>query len=185
MAIVAGPVGGIPAYVASPLNLLFAAGALVQMAVARGLVRRPAAWMAVGAVVLIALGVEEVAWRQLAEMPRNLLYGLASAVLLAGAVATERRHPVAVPQPLMMLGAASYSLYLVHYPALSAVAVALRRTGVQRLLPATAGAAVLIVAVVALGIAVHVWVERPLLNSLQRLRSRAAPVTTAAHAISG
>lgn len=53
--------------------------------------RLPLAWVARGVTGFAPLGVEEVTAPLLCEMPRNLLYGLASAVGLAGAVARAGR----------------------------------------------------------------------------------------------
>ena len=164
-------VAGVPAYVASPLNLLFAGGALVEVVVRRRTIRHPLALTVAGVAAFAALGIEQVFDPVLAEMPRNLLFGVASAAALAGVVSYENARPVAVPHSLRLLGAASYSVYLVHYPALSVVAVVLRRAGLTAVLPPTAGAFVLAAAVVGIGVATHVVLERPLLAWLARVRA--------------
>ncbi len=158
-----GGVGGIPAYVTSPLNLLFAAGALAQVAVRDRRVRHPLWWTAAGIAAFAGLAAEEVFVPVLGETARNLLYGVASAVALAGIVSYERDHRLRVPAILSTLGAASYSIYLVHYPALSVVARLMRRAGLIAALPVDAGVVVLSAAVVAAGVGVHFAIERPLL----------------------
>lgn len=163
-------VGGLPAYVTSPLNLLFAAGALAQIAVRTRRIRHPLLWAVIGIASFFALGVEEAWAPMLPGGARDLLYGLASAIALAGIVSRECDRPMAVPAPLSMLGAASYSIYLVHFPALSVVARVMRRAGLTGALPAELGCALLVTAVVVLGIALHVAVERPLLAWLGQHR---------------
>ncbi len=96
---------------------------------------------------------------------RPLVWGLPAAAIVAAAVLTpdRARSPV-----LVYLGAASYSLYLVHVPALIVVAsaAAYLRIDVAAWWPLYA--AVLGVAVIALPVAVHVAIERPIVAALRR-----------------
>ncbi len=165
--------GGLPDYVTSPLNLLFGLGVATRTLVGRRDLRRPLGWAAAGIGAAIALGLEEAFAPVLGETARNLLYGLASAVALAGFVAYERRRPLAVPRALSLLGAASYSIYLTHYPALSLVARIAARLGLTAA-PPEVGFAILTLAVVGLGVAMHYAVERPLLERLRNIRSTRA-----------
>jgi exopolysaccharide production protein ExoZ len=63
---------------------------------------------------------------------RVLIYGTASAAVIAGIVALERHDWRWVPRPLSRLGDASYSLYLSHVPVIAMIGVVVRRV-----LPAT------------------------------------------------
>jgi exopolysaccharide production protein ExoZ len=58
---------------------------------------------------------------------RVLIYGTASASLIAGVVALERQDRRCVPRPLAGLGDASYSLYLSHVPVIAATGLVWRR----------------------------------------------------------
>jgi exopolysaccharide production protein ExoZ len=58
---------------------------------------------------------------------RVLIYGTASASLVAGIVALERRDTRCVPRPLAGLGDASYSLYLSHVPVIALAGLLWRR----------------------------------------------------------
>jgi len=162
--------GIIPAYVTSPLNLLFALGVATQIAVRQRRVRYPWLWVALGLTAFASLAAEEALAGGLGETARNLLYGIASAAALAGVVSRERDRPFAVPAAISVLGAASYSIYLIHYPALSIVARGMQRAGVMAAMPEDVGFTLLCVVVVGLGAAVHYVVERPLLTSLRRFR---------------
>jgi exopolysaccharide production protein ExoZ len=57
---------------------------------------------------------------------RVLIYGTASAALIAGIVALERENWCRVPRPLARLGDASYSLYLSHVPVIAMTGVLVR-----------------------------------------------------------
>jgi exopolysaccharide production protein ExoZ len=161
----------VPAYVTSPLNLLFALGVLTQIAVRQRRIRRPMLWIVVGLLAFVALAAEEALADGLGETLRNLLYGVASAVALAGIVTREREHRFSIPAALSVLGAASYSIYLVHYPALSIVARVLQHAGLIAAVPENIGFVLLCGAVVSLGVAVHYGVERPLLAGLRQWRA--------------
>lgn len=50
------------------------------------------------------------------------LYGIASVLIVLGAVETERQSRLSIPERLRILGSASYSIYLFHYCALQALA---------------------------------------------------------------
>ncbi len=151
----------VPAYVHAPVNLLFGYGVLTWR-LSRA--RIPAAYLvaALAAAAFIAVGAEGVGWHVLAEPVREQLFGLAAAVGLAATVSLERQRTVAVPAPLLQLGAASYSIYLTHFPLVSLLAKLAARLGM------TAGFAfVCVVSLsVAIGIAVHRLIERPLLAAV-------------------
>lgn len=114
----------------SRFNLLFAVGAIVAIAAARGRIprRRLGAWLACGSVVFavpMMLAGRDVAWAQDLATDRYgviVFYGLVSGALVwvAVGIGVTGAGP-RVPRWLEVLGDASYSIYLVHYPVLIAV----------------------------------------------------------------
>lgn len=165
----------VPSYVDSPLNLLFAGGVMVEAAVRYG-VRWPAAWAFAGIAAFTALAVEETGRGVIGEMPRNLAYGAASVVALIGFVTIELKSAIPMPRVIRILGAASYSIYLVHYPLMSVVARTMRQMGLVDTLPETIGLILLVVIVMAIGVATHFVIERPLLARLTRRTRRPSPL---------
>lgn len=89
---------------------------------------------------------------------RLLLWGVPSALIVYGLICQEERLPEQWIRPLLLLGAASYSIYLVHGPVLALID-----------LPWTAELALAL----ATGFAVWRFVEQPLLA--YRKRRRATP----------
>jgi len=159
----------LPPYLASPLNLLFGFG-VVARALSRRAGGRFAAPLALfGAAAFIGVGMEAVYVQRLPEAASQLAFGAAAAVGLAAVVALERARAVAVPKLLLLLGAASYAIYLTHFPLLSLLAKIAVATGIRDAWPPQLGFIVLVVVAVALGVAFHLLVEKPLL----RLASRA------------
>ncbi|MCR5880886.1 acyltransferase [Phenylobacterium sp. J367] len=95
------------------------------------------------------------------ERARFLIWGLPALALVAGAVAIERNGTVPRLKPLQALGDASYSLYLVHGLAISAVVRLLDMAGLAS--PALILAGGLIAGVVA-GLITYHLVEKPLMG---------------------
>jgi peptidoglycan/LPS O-acetylase OafA/YrhL len=95
----------------------------------------------------------------------RIVFGLTMAFLVVALVRAEASERLRTPQSLSFLGAASYSIYLVHNP-LCALAARLFDSWlfafVSALLLGTIG-----------GIAYHLWIEVPLLKLLRPARSQA------------
>jgi exopolysaccharide production protein ExoZ len=152
----------------------FVFGVLLGL-IAHRLVRLP---YSVGA-AFVALGVIGFAATLLVPpMPRTLSYGIPAALLVAGVVGLERsfRHPALAP--LTILGSASYALYLFHYP-LAYLAVPILRDSFSF----SIGFFILTVCSFAIGLAAHLWLERPLLAT-GRAR-RGCPASAPLRQISG
>ncbi len=99
----------------------------------------------------------------------DFLYGIASVMIVIGCTVIESRSPVKVPGFLLLLGAASYSIYLVHYPVLLILARLSKRLPLD-------GAYILdfILAVLA-GVLFHKVIERPLYSLLGKKRTAESP----------
>lgn len=92
-------------------------------------------------------------WFGAGEGSSRILTGLAFMLLIVPIAQLERKDRFTVPRWLVFLGAASYSLYLVHTPLISIAA---------RISPAIFVTAVAVS--FAGGIAYHLWIEKPLLR---------------------
>lgn len=167
----------------SPLNFEFVLGCLAAWIIAspRAASAPKALWVALlisGLVSFFGFGTAHPYFPEPMERYRVLVYGFSSFLIVLGAVAVRPARGLAESslwKGLVFLGNASYSLYLVHVPVLSAVWKAAEMLGVTRSsgVQPIAWAAVLIS--VASAVAFHLLIERPL---LRRLNSR-RPVETA------
>ena len=99
---------------------------------------------------------------------RTLSYGIGASGLVAGLAAGALR----VPGWLVLLGDASYMIYLAHSPINALVAVSLAAIGAAQFLPAWVALALIVILAAAVGTALHLWLERPLIGWLTR---RAVP----------
>ena len=155
------------AFLRSALLGLFAAGMLVALAVREGRWVPAAPYaVAIGVGGFIGLGAmatcigtidfEGSAW--------VTAYGLSASLVVFGLATCERqgwspRWPAGVA-----LGDASYALYLVHYPLISLVCKAGVRTGLSGLAGAAVTWLTALFVCITSAIALHRWLERPLLR---------------------
>ena len=162
----------------SPYNLEFAMGAAVAAAVRVGSANRGRALAVAGAVLFLLSGASEhVLHRHFSQRHSIVCYGFPSMLLVAGAVQWELSRRTRMPALLLLLGDASYSIYLTHYAMLDLLARASIRSGLAPLIGATATTAILVVLAVGLGVAFYERIERPVLNALRprAVISRRAP----------
>ena len=171
------------AIVASPLNLEFVLGVAIGYAVVRGRLVRPRLVLVVG-VVAAAVLLASLAASGWEAFPSTWVRvagpGLVAALLVYGAVGVEVRRAATAPAFLQRLGDASYSLYLVHVPALTLLAAVLA----GRVPSGGVAHAVVLLLVAAYVLAAaflcHRLVERPLLVFFRHRgsRRRGSPAAT-------
>ena len=151
-------------YLNAPINLLFGMGVLAAWLLRRGPVPLPLTLLAAGTAVFFAIGLGAAFGGYKGDV---LAYGAASFLIVLGCVEAERSGKLRVPQGMRLLGDASYSLYLIHYTALSAIAKILTTAGIGP------GAAfcLLVAGSVGCGLLLYLLVERPLLRAFKRWRS--------------
>jgi len=123
-------------------------------------VRQPAAVLAASLLGVAALSVYEHA-AAVEIYPLRLAYGALFAGTLAALVQLEQTRALAASALLVLLGDASYALYLVHDDAAKAMVHRLGIAHPVALFP------VMLAAICAAAILVHLWVERPLLRTLR------------------
>ena len=151
----------------SPLHLLFGFGMIAMLIVRSRTVPAPRLLLLLGTVGFIATGVcEDLAG---APLPMAIVwYGLTATLCALGLMELERTGKIAVPRIVAFLGNASYSIYLVHFPALSVIAKFTYPLWLRAKVPLIFPFTVLAVGSVALGVLVHLLIERPLLNLFSR-----------------
>lgn len=170
-AYIAGPVW-LPDYVTSPINLLFGFGVVAYLAVKHDWIRAPFGTLIAGLVLFAVFARAEYLIGSAGQIFAGLtlkvigtvVYGAIMTVVVAAMVTCERRFAVSLPRLGLILGSASYSIYLFHYPALSLVIRVLARLHLIGTLPTVAVFAILAATVTAAGIGFHYAVEAPMLR---------------------
>jgi exopolysaccharide production protein ExoZ len=161
---------GMLGLVVAPYPLIFVAGMIVGLAFERIPARMAVALLTIGCASYLAwlahLAASPV---KPDKLPIDALgFGVGAALILAGLATLEHLGKIAAPRILCFLGAASYSIYLVHYPAMSVlmkIAIKLRAMGT----PDFAAIAFVLVTAVGAGVMCHLVVEKPLLTATRRL----------------
>lgn len=168
-----------PFTVFGPLVLEFGIGLWIAHLASNGIrLGRVAAAIAFVA-ALAALVATDALPQEQVERGRLLLWGLPGALLVLAAVSLEPWIRVRRWRLARLLGDASYSIYLSHGFVLPVIGVAVVKTGLHGLVGMIAGFALSIVASAAFGIAVYLWVERPMTRGLLRWRKSRVPVAAA------
>lgn len=166
----------------SPLLLEFVVGMWMNR-VWRGWPERPLttgmrAMLGVAiALAFVMLAVGDVAWP---TITREVKWGVPAFVIVAAALALERGGVSLRWRWLLLLGEASFAIYLIHPFVIKAATIAYRRAGVSAM-PLHVLALIAVLALVgAVGVAFHLLVERPLIRGLRHRLTPRAPASAAA-----
>lgn len=155
-------------FLLSPLHLLFAMGLVACWFVQERRVRVPALWAIVGVSMFIAVGAtpgDGQSWTT--SNTHSLLYGISSAMAIAGLATLEQQGRIAAGKLLRLLGDASYSIYLIHFTMFSALAKLFQRLHLLHAMPPAAWYGAMFVSACVGGTMLHLVVEKPLLRSLR------------------
>ena len=161
-----GPFPGAPALYFAHYNLLFLLGMASAWLIRGRMMPMPGVLALVGMAVFFAAGLQEVGPAWLSERQESLLCGLGSMVALVGLVELERSKGLRVPRFLVLLGEASYTIYLVHLAVLVLLAKLATHIPGRDAVPLVAWYALFFVAAVIAGLVFHLMIERPLLQRL-------------------
>lgn len=155
-------------------NLEFFIGMAVAHLVLAGRLRVGWGVLSVGAVAFLATGIVESRGFDFQQSSPTLCYGLAAGAMIFALASLEMGGQITrVPAPLLRLGAASYSIYLIHVLIVLVLLKAARLYGLTGYVLFLAVAAAATVG----GLMLYAVVERPVLAWAHRYlaRPRAAP----------
>lgn len=135
-------------------------------------------------VTLIGFGILALAWvlahvefEAMTGLLRCVWFGLPAASIVAGSLALEVGRHTVTSSSWLLLGDASYSLYLIHPLVLQIGRKVAARIPLEGELGASARVTSLLVACCLCGILLYRWVERPLTRVLSRSRAPLRGVT--------
>lgn len=163
----APPTGNFVAFMLSPFNLLFLMG-VSAAAIFRsyGSHRFGGLIVALGMLGLLAAAIADA--RSLGNVRENftLYYGLSAAALIYGLTVWEAQSSLNFGRTMPFLGDASYSIYLVHAPAMTFAALVLGKVGLLGSGPVLF--VVLLLFGMVAGVVFYLVFEKPLLNYFQQ-----------------
>lgn len=125
-----------PSYITAFINILFAVGIAASAMLQRFTIPYPRILFALGAAVFFCTGLISDMTNWISSDLSSILYGLGSAMIILGSVEAERSGNLRAPRWLVILGGASYSIYLTHMLILPLAAKASARVGLTHVLPA-------------------------------------------------
>jgi exopolysaccharide production protein ExoZ len=146
------------------LILLFGLGALAAICCKlSGTIKHAWVLAGIGAVAFLATGI----WDDVSGERLTLAYGLSSAAIVVGLVKAEDRGSFRIKWDWpVLLGDASYALYLIHFPLVVLLCKIAVRSGLHGLVGAVVAVPVILAACVAAAIGFSRLIERPLLRAL-------------------
>lgn len=154
-------------YPLSLLNIEFVFGVLAAWIVRESGVRVASAWWVIAGVVLAFAMLALMTTENMPFLRLIFSFGLALAVI--GFALRERASSLAWPPLLLLIGNASYSVYLIHNPLLSVTQRVAGRLEFDWLAALMAGIAISLLA----GLAYYQLIERPALSFCRNRLKRA------------
>lgn len=154
----------------NPLLLEFLAGIFIGV-----LANRQPSIFGAGFALLIPAGFLLLAMSDHADLPRMVEWGIPAIIIVFGAVAGEKlKNRWRIPQLLVTLGNASYSIYLTHIITLGLVRGVLRKVFVDGVWWIPLFIVACVVASCLAGVLFYHLVEKPLVKGFTRIVSRPA-----------
>lgn len=167
-----GPLLAPEPLLSSPHHIEFLLGMAAASMLRQGRLPAPGLMLAIGLAGFAATCAGSgLVWTDVMETtgPNLVLpLGLSSMLIVMGLVEVERSGAARAPSLLRLLGDASYSIYLVHFPALTLAVQLGHRFGLQRHAGLPVLFAAMVIGATAAGLAYYLVIERPLLGLLKR-----------------
>jgi exopolysaccharide production protein ExoZ len=163
----------------APHYLLFAMGILAAWIIREDRWHWPKTWIFVGSILLLGTIWNDMSGRYFPLPFPILAYGVAATCGLLGLVQLERAGRLRVPPFPVMVGNASYAIYLTHLLTISAMSKLFSAFHSKSAAMAQIEYIALVVISITVGLLVHRLVERPLLRWLSRDKVRPAPARAA------
>jgi exopolysaccharide production protein ExoZ len=103
----------------NPLHINFVFGMTLEVYLRFFKIPCPLFTFIIGVLGFLTAGAINLLWLPASPTIMPLLYGLTSAISLAGAISSEYQEKISIPTSISTLGNSSYALYLIHVPAIS------------------------------------------------------------------
>jgi peptidoglycan/LPS O-acetylase OafA/YrhL len=166
-------------FVFSHHHLRFLAGMGVGMLLRHRQVPAPRVVASAGILLFLGSGLVEDFYGPMPTAMQTICFGLASAGMILGLAEAERSGLIRVPRLLAYLGDASYSIYLVHFPALSLIAKLSKAIALDQYLPGAILFVLHIFGSVGIGCLCHQLIENPIQAWAKRCFRRAKSLASA------
>ena len=160
-------------FVFSDHHLRFFAGMCVWLVLNRWKIPAPRLVAGAGVTILLVAGLCEDFYGPLTNFARIFWFTLGSAIIIIGLVESERSGLIRAPRWLVYLGDAAYSIYLVHFLALSVFAKMSKAMLLDQYLPSMVLYLLFVIGSIGFGCLCYQFVEYPLHRWSRQFFSRA------------
>lgn len=158
-------------FVLSPYNLSFLGGCWAAYWFRQHLMRRAAGnvLLTVGSTAFILLGIYHAYWVTALTTPDSIVaYSGFAMLMVIGAATLDRNLPIRLNWAVLLLGEASYSIYLTHYALFSVLFKLIAPMELRSLALQTAIGVTVLIAI-GVGFGVHLYLEKPIAAMAKRL----------------
>jgi exopolysaccharide production protein ExoZ len=154
--------------VASPMNIEFFMGVIAALIIPHVPFKFSTALIILGSILFITCGIlyNQRLWILFEPLYRSFTFGLASFFIITGIVRYEISRKINVHNVLLLLGEASYSLYLLHLPIIVAGLKVFSLLNIKGTVSIHIAMFALVAAICLLSVYFYRWVEKPLINKL-------------------
>ncbi|HCN93176.1 MAG TPA: hypothetical protein DIT86_08185 [Hyphomonas sp.] len=153
----------------SPYNLIFLFGGLAAVSF-QHLGRNAARGLLVGGLlVFLMTGLNDI-YRpvEIGFGVRTVLFGASASAIIAALAAMETAGRLSIPRSLRLVGDASYMLYLVHMPMMTAGVPVAKFLHLPEFLPPWIMALLFVIGCTIASVVAHLYLERPLVRYISR-----------------
>ena len=157
----------------SAFNLEFFLGMMAAYLVRTYRMPKPRLLLTLGTLVFLGFGIaENIGAFDGYATPARLAYGIGSMLMVLGLAGQGQAGESGIPSPFVILGTASYAIYLFHLIVIGIVYKCMSVTGLLKVLPVWLIYLVLSAAGIIGGMLISRFVEYPLMGQVRRVISR-------------
>jgi peptidoglycan/LPS O-acetylase OafA/YrhL len=154
---------------ASVLNLQFFLGIFVAYIVKQHVVKHNGMILTAGIAMFCGVALAEDIGAFNGYAPSGqMAYGLSSMLIILATANGNMNGQFQAPTPLVQLGTASYSIYLLHLPCIGVIYKLLSVSGLRSHIPLDLLYILLVSGAIAISVVISKFVERPLMNLVRR-----------------
>lgn len=131
-------------------------------------IQKPTLTATIGIFLFFFTGILKISEISLPTQLFTISYSISSSLIILGLVMTEKKQPIYIGNFLKLLGNSSYSIYLVHFLALSFFIKVLKKLSLEYEISINFIFLLLVISATATGIFFHIFIEKPLLKKLMK-----------------
>ena len=161
-------------FIFSQFHLYFLTGVVTAIALSRVQFSFPRLTALLGAAIYFATSYTELYFPVLSNNQRIAGICVSCALVVLGMVQAEQRSLIHIPRFIQFVGNASYSIYLIHFPILSATAKLVKWSGIDQWMPLAILFWIFVGVAMLGGCVFHLAIELPILRMLGRRPARNA-----------